>query len=497
MALLRDSVLKHAPGVDPSFVEMHLRRMPDPYVERYAPADIARDLRLLARLTDADTVVVEVRPMGGQAHEIVAAGHDRTGALALLTTALAAEGFDLQDVQISTYLPSEEGLIAEEPTYFVDVFRVGCRGRGLSVAARSAALQERLRSAFQRLAAGDLCAAQSAAADGGRTDDTPHGSAERPVALREGLLLGGDFSLESRLASGGMSTVYLANQISLGRKVAVKAACCDAAADPDLLERSAQEARVLGGFTCPHIVQVLASGTAPAEDGKTLHWLAMEYLPNGDLATWIDRSGPPQPEVGVRWLRQALEGLLYAHRHSLLHRDLKPHNLLLTQDGDVKISDFGLVKHARPRALALTSLGVVMGTPNYIAPEQALGRQVDERSDIYSLGAAFFHVFAGRSAFGADCETAVLVKITQQEAPRLIDVAPHLPRPISLLVGRMMALRAEDRYQDVRVILEDLGSYERRGLLTTAAGACLPTVAPPQPRREHTRTVAFQPLRDE
>ncbi len=95
-----------------------------------------------------------------------------------------------------------------------------------------------------------------------------------------------------------------------------------------------------------------------------------------------------------------------------------------------------------------------MGTPNYIAPEQALGRQVDERSDIYSLGAAFFHVFAGRSPFGADSETAVLVKITQQEAPRLLDVAPHLPRPISLLVGRMLALRAEDRYQDVRVILE-------------------------------------------
>ena len=143
-------------GIDPSVVEMHLRRMPDPYVERYAPADIARAPALLSRLTDDETVVVEVRPLGGQAHEIIAAGHDRTGVLALLTTALAAEGFDLQDVQISTYLPAEEGSAAEEPTYFVDVFRVGCRGRGPSVAARSAALQERLRSAFRRLTAGDL-----------------------------------------------------------------------------------------------------------------------------------------------------------------------------------------------------------------------------------------------------------------------------------------------------------------------------------------------------
>ena len=107
---------------------------------------------------------------------------------------------------------------------------------------------------------------------------------------------------------------------------------------------------MLGGFACPYIVQVLASGTLAAEDGKTLHWLAMEYLANGNLATWVERSGPPPADLGARWLRQALEGLLYAHRRSILHRDLKPHNLLLTQDGDVKISDFGLFQYANPRS---------------------------------------------------------------------------------------------------------------------------------------------------
>ncbi len=311
------------------------------------------------------------------------------------------------------------------------------------------------------------------------------------MVLREGLLLGGDFTLGPKLASGGMSTVYLANQLSLNRKVAVKVAFCDAA-DPELLMRSSREAQVLGGFACPHIVQVLASGTLPGEDGKTLHWMAMEYLANGNLATWVERSGPPPADDGARWLRQALEGLLYAHRQSILHRDLKPHNLLLTQDGDVKISDFGLFKMANPQARGLTTLGVVMGTPHYIAPEQALGREVDERSDIYSLGAAFFHVFTGRAPFGASSDTAVLVKITQQEAPRLLDVAPHLPRPLTTLLGRMLALHAEDRYQDVRVILEDLQSYERRGLLPVSPAGALRAATPASPA-ERTRAVHFRP----
>jgi hypothetical protein len=490
MALLRDSILKHAPSLDPSFLDMHLRRMPESYVERNAPADIARHLRLLTRLTEDDPVAVEVKPLGGQFHEVVAAGFDQTGVVALLTTALAAHGLDLQDLQLSTYLLAEDGAGAKaEPTFFIDVFRVSCRGRGPSAVARATVLQERLREAFRRLSRGDLRGAHAAAADGG--------PAARGVVLREGLVLGGDFSLGVKLAAGGMSTVYAANQISLNRTVAVKIASCDITADPDLLVCSSQEARVLGGFACPSIVQVLASGTVPGDEGKTLHWLAMEYMAHGDLATWIVRAGPPPAEVGARWLRQALEGLLYAHRHSILHRDLKPHNLLLTEDGDVKISDFGLFKRSNPRGSGLINLGVVVGTPNYIAPERAQGRPADERSDIYSLGAAFFHVFTGRAPFNSDSHTAVLVKCTQQEAPRLLDVAPHLPRPLSILLGRMLALRVEDRYQDVHVILEDLQSYERRGLLAVSpAGAAPASRTPPEAPHENTHPFHFQPVKE-
>jgi serine/threonine-protein kinase len=221
---------------------------------------------------------------------------------------------------------------------------------------------------------------------------------------------------------------------------------------------------------CPHIVQVLASGTAAAANGSMLRWLAMEYLPGGDLAAWVRRHGTPAPDLGAAWLYESLLGLHYAHQHGVVHRDMKPHNLLLTAGGNVKISDFGLLKEAAANEMELTVQGAVMGTPHYIAPEQALGEAVDERADIYSLGASFFYLLTGRLAFQERSSTAMLLKITQHQAPRLRDVAPHVSRPMATIVDRMMALRQEDRYQSVRVVLEDIKSYVQRGLLPISVG---------------------------
>ncbi len=323
--------------------------------------------------------------------------------------------------------------------------------------------------AFEHLAEGDLRSAQTAAADSGSTLGgrfrTPHPPAA-PWVVKEGLTLG-DFRLEHKLATGGMSEVYLATQASLGRKAAVKIVASSAVTAGDsVLARFQKEATVLGSFTSPHIVQVLASGTAAAANGTMLRWLAMEYLPNGDLASWVNRRGPPATGLATRWLSQSLQGLQYAHHRGILHRDIKPHNLLLTADWNVKISDFGLLKDAQQAEKELTMHGAVMGTPQYISPEQALADAVDERSDIYSLGASFFHMLAGRPAFEERTTTATLIRITQHDVPALLDVAPQVPRPLAVIVDRMVALRPEDRYQDVRVILEDLNSYLQRGRLT-------------------------------
>ena len=218
--------------------------------------------------------------------------------------------------------------------------------------------------------------------------------------------------------------------------------------------------------------------------------MAMEYMSGGDLGQWLHEQGPPSVELALRRLRQALEGLQYAHRRAILHRDLKPHNLLLTAEGNLKVSDFGLLKHGCRVDHGAVQRSAIVGTPNYMSPEQALG----------SARRTFGSLFPGHDLFppaerpptlpeandrrrhGADCSA---------DAPKLADVAPHLPLPMSVIVARMMARRCEERYQEVGVILEDLDSYERRGLLGSAntfAGAAAGLSSIPD-----AETQAYQP----
>jgi hypothetical protein len=469
MTDLEKTILKHCPGLPPALLNAHFRRMPESYAELYSPAEIGRHLKLIARLSNDVQIDLEMRPLGGQNYEVCVVGFDRKGALAAITTALASDGFDVQDLQLSTYLPSDDGGDdADEPTYFVDVARVASTRRGRPIGEMASALRDRLAIAFRHLADGDLLAAQSVASDSRSVHSSksqPESLVAPPWVVKEGLDLG-DFCLTRKIATGGMSEVYLADQKSLSRVVAVKIVTSPTTATTELLARFNKEVQVLASFSSPHIVQVLASGNIPAANGTVMRWLAMEYLANGDLAAWIKRHGPPSPELGTHWFYQVLQGLQYAHQRSILHRDIKPHNLLLTGDHDVKISDFGLLKESQaPRDDGLTVHGSIMGTPQYLPPEQAMGDEADERSDIYALGATFFHVFSGRLPFEGKSATALLVMVARDDPPSLAEIAPDLPRPLAIIIDRMLARRREDRYQTVRVILEDLRSYLQRGLL--------------------------------
>jgi hypothetical protein len=474
---LLESVRKHCLDLDPALMERHFHSLPVTYFERYAPAEIGRHLRLIAVLAEDRPVALELRPFAAQTLEAVVVGFDHPGALSCIAAALAARGFSLEDVQVSTYLDSSAGGADAGPRFFVVVLRVGGPAGGPALSETGRLIQERLALSFAYLAKGELVEAQVAAVEVGALPTEPKRYTPSRVARDdgsyEGRVLGGDFRLERKLASGGMSEVYLATQVSLQRTVAVKLFRWNGPANDESLVRFNRESLTLAQFSCPSIVQVLAAGA-----DESLNWMAMEHLAGGDLGGWIERHGAPPPERGFHWFRQALEGLQYAHRRGVLHRDLKPHNLLLNDEGDVKVSDFGLLKELEPTGAMLTPRSAILGTPYYMAPEQALGESVDERSDIFSLGATFFHLFTGQLPFNRDTATAVLVQIAHEDAPRLTDAAPEAPAALAVIIGRMMARRREERYQEVGVILEDLASYERRGLLSgTGLGATLATPA--------------------
>jgi hypothetical protein len=491
---LFDSVRRECAGLDPDLVERHFRSLPASYFERYPAVDVRRHLRLLSRLRGPQPVEVEVRPLAAQTYEVLVVGEDHSGTLACITTALAADNLDLEDLQVASY--AEDGLPTGEPRWFIVLLWVIGDLQGRTPKEAAEGLRTRLHNAFVHLADGNLLDAQAAAADTTfiRSDNTRSSDGEPAPAPAgsEGLLLGGDFRIERKLMAGGMSEVHLATQMSLNRTVAVKLIRHECGADDDRLGRFSREATVLGQFNSPYIVPVLAAGTMPEHCGGVVGWMAMEYLSGGDLSQWLTQNGVPPLELATRWFRQALEGLLYAHRRGVLHRDLKPHNLLLTAEANLKLSDFGLLKRIQRTPAGRPVRGAVVGTPHYMSPEQAQGERLDERSDIFSLGTTFFQVLSGRLPFGKPTPQAVLTQIAQEDAPRLVEVTPQIPRPLSVILSRMMSRRSEERYQDVSVVLEDLASYERRGLLRCADGGTAVPLAP-APSADDAETQAYVP----
>jgi serine/threonine protein kinase len=466
---LRESVRHHCPDVDPALVDMHFRRLPESYFERCAPAEVAHQLRMLARLSGPYPVEVEFRALSVHTFDVLVVGEDYTGTTACILAALAAEGFSLEDLHVAAYLQVElAGDVAPEPTYFIVQLRVSGSLRGRTAIEVAEGLRERLQAAFVHLAQSNLPEAQATAASLRSTTlrSTPHQSPPSTTGIEyEGVILSGDYRLQRRLEVGGMSEVYVATQLSLNRTVAVKLIRHEGPADDDLLARFSQERLVLAQLCSPYIVPIFAAGTMTRPGGEKLSWMAMEYMAGGDLARWLKRKGSPPVDLGVRWLRQALEGLHFAHQRHILHRDLKPHNLLLSIDGNLKVSDFGLLKKSDSVTGALTPRAGIVGTPLYMSPEQAQGEAVDERSDIFALGITFFYVFSGRLPFVGDEPQAVMIKIARDDTPSLGEIASQMPRPLVILIDRMLARQREERYQEVGVVLEDLASYERRGLL--------------------------------
>src|SRR5215218_9286217 len=244
------------------------------------------------------------------------------------------------------------------------------------------------------------------------------------VDLDEGRILDGRYQLGSLLAVGGMARVYLASDRVLERPVAVKVLSPPHAQDPVFVERFRREARSAARLSHPNIVAVFDSGTDAG-----LHYLVMEYVPGQSLAELLARQGRLTPRQAAELGVEVCAALAAAHAQGLVHRDVKPANVLVGDDGRVKVTDFGIVKAA---ATTLTGTGTVLGTAAYLSPEQAQGGPVDARSDLYSLGCVLYELLCGSPPFGSGADSppvAVATRHLYQPAGRGGRTHRAAPRP--------------------------------------------------------------------
>ncbi len=305
---------------------------------------------------------------------------------------------------------------------------------------------------------------------------TTQPEAAEPVVDLTGRTLG-DFQLLRRLGVGGMGQVYLARQLSLKRQVAIKLLRHDLAANATALKRFEAEAHAVAKLNHPNIVQVYALGET---DG--LRYMALEFVEGRNLRDHLARRGPPELPVALSIMRQVATALLKAHDQGLVHRDIKPENILVTKKVEVKVTDFGLSRFfaGGEEAVHLTQSGVTLGTPLYLSPEQAQGRPVDNRSDIYSFGVTCYHLLSGEPPFRGSTAVEVALKHVTEEAKLLAELRPDLPPDLGAMIHKMMAKNPDDRYQSVRDILRDLSKIREGLSLGLTQGMTLGVSGPPE-----------------
>ncbi len=260
-----------------------------------------------------------------------------------------------------------------------------------------------------------------------------------------GVEIAGRYRLESRLGYGGMSTVHLAFDLRLERRVAVKLLAEHLAEEPTFVSRFQREAQAAARLVHPNIVQVFDSGL---DERTGQHFIVMEYIEGQSCAEILRDRGWVEVEEATSIVEQACEGLHYAHRHGVVHRDVKPGNLLRSLEGEIKLADFGIAKATEQSSI--TQVGSVLGTAAYLAPEQARGEEAGPSADLYALGVVAYQLVSGRLPYEAASLTELALK-QQQEEPQMLDtlvaaVSPELAEAVAIA----LALDPRDRYRNAR-----------------------------------------------
>jgi serine/threonine-protein kinase len=302
-----------------------------------------------------------------------------------------------------------------------------------------------------------------------------------------GTTLNGRYRLEERIAAGGMSTVYRALDETLERQVAVKLMHREVAGDSDHLERFRREARAVAQLSHPQIVSVIDAGE---DDGRP--YIVLEYVAGETLKHRIRREGQlPIPEA-VAYAIEIARGLEAAHDHHIVHRDVKPQNVLIDDEGTAKVTDFGIARTLEEKGL--TADGRVLGTTDYVSPEQALGQHVTGQSDLYSLGVVLYEMLTGEVPFHGDNQVAVAMKHVREELPDVRVLRPEVSAALAAVVDTATAKHPSERYADdgeMIAELEDVLAIEtaRSGSAVTGEVTAVLNTLPPAKRRRVPFTI--------
>ncbi|MDX2226683.1 MAG: protein kinase [Verrucomicrobiae bacterium] len=286
------------------------------------------------------------------------------------------------------------------------------------------------------------------------------------------------FEILGLLGRGGMGVVYRANQVSLDRIVALKILPAHLANDPDYLKRFNVEARAAAKLNHPNIIQIYDFGHA-----DMIYYFAMEFVEGSSIAGLLHQytSFPEMDAINI--IRQSCSALAYAHQRGIIHRDIKPDNLMLTHAGEIKLGDLGLAKVNMGDEMSLTQTGAALGTPYYISPEQIRGeKKIDARSDIYSLGATFYHIVTGTVPFDGNTSAVVMSNHMNMPVEDPRNRNPNLSEHTARVILKMMAKEPSDRYDSVVVIEEILANFDPNVIPETAPSGSGLNILPESPQ---------------
>jgi serine/threonine-protein kinase len=261
-------------------------------------------------------------------------------------------------------------------------------------------------------------------------------------------LFDGRYRIIRKLGSGGMANVYLAEDQELGRRVAIKILNDRHANDDQFVERFRREAKNAAGLSHPNIVSIYDRGEA-----EGTYYIAMEFLDGRSLKELIVSRGPAPVHVAIDYARQILDALRFAHRNGIVHRDIKPHNVIVDAEGRVKVTDFGI---ARAGASQMTEVGSIIGTAQYLSPEQAKGAPVDQTSDLYSVGIVLYELLTGKVPFTGDTPVEIAMKHISAIPEQLSAIRDDIPPDLDKVVLRALAKTPEERYPSAEEFDRDL-----------------------------------------